>query len=75
MGIVFGPRVNDQIPAIELEVNVRVLENDEAVVTGIDGVYLYEGASLTTFLDDVYPDVISQFEDAFEDAQLQYYYP
>lgn len=58
-----------------LEVNVRVLEGESTDVYAIDSIYAFDGTGWTQFLEDVYPALLTKFEAAFEDAQLQYFEP
>lgn len=73
IGIVVRPRLNDNLLAIKLEVNIRVLEEDDKAVDAIDSIYSYDPVPVTQFIDEVYPAIIDKFEDVFIDARLQYY--
>ena len=72
VGLVIGPRLYEEPPEIELEVNVRVLDDEEGDYE-IDGVYTYSELTPEEFLEEVYPVQITRFEEEFEDAELQYY--
>lgn len=39
----------------------------------MEGRYTFQGASVDTVLDDIYPALVERFEDEFEDAELQCY--
>lgn len=71
--MVIGPRLNEDHSCIELEVNIRVLEGDDEAVYAIDSIYAYEQVPTTRFMDEVYPRIIDELEESFEDSQLQYY--
>lgn len=73
VGIIFGPRINEHISRVDLEVNIRFPEADRNELYAIDGLYTYEESSLDEFLAETYPQIIEEFEERFPDAQLQYY--
>lgn len=71
----FGPRYNAELPGVELEVNIRILEGDDQELYAIDGRYPYQDVGWSNFLEETYPDLVAEFEAVFGDAQLQYYEP
>jgi hypothetical protein len=73
VGLVIGPRLTAENEAIQLEVNLRVL-NDEEAVYATDGVYTSDN-NWEKYLDEVYPRLIDRFEQQFPESQLQYYEP
>jgi hypothetical protein len=73
VGLVIGPRLTAENEAIQLEVNLRVL-NDEEAVYATDGVYTSDN-NWEKYLDEVYPRLINRFEQKFPESQLQYYEP
>lgn len=73
LGFVIGPRVDEYAETVGVEINVRMLEEQEDSIYGIDGTYTYDGATLEHFLVEIYPELIEQFEETFEDSRLQYY--
>lgn len=75
MGIVLGPRVNDELSAVELDVNIRVLDGDDEGVFAIDALYTYDDLGIEDYMQFIYPEVIGRFEEAFADSQLQYFEP
>lgn len=75
IGIVLGPQVDEETPAIEITYSVRVLEGDQAGICEIDGSYTFEDISVGTVLDEIYPEIVRQFEKTFEEAEIQSYDP
>lgn len=73
VGIVFGPRINEDVSGVDLDVNVRFPGADRNELYAIDGLYTYEEVSLDKFLTETYPRVVDEFEERLSDAQLQYY--
>jgi len=73
IGIVLGPQINEEVPAIEITYSVRVLETDRAGRYEIDGSYTLGGVDASTVLNELYPEVVRQFEEAFEESELHYY--
>ena len=70
-----GPQLDEEDLAIELQINIRVLEGDDSAVYAIDSVYSYEWMPATEFMDEIYPEIIEDLEESFADSQLQYYRP
>lgn len=60
---------------IELEINIRVLEETEDDIYGIDGSYPYDDVSFEEFFGQIYPNLIKELEETFHSSQLQYYQP
>jgi hypothetical protein len=73
IGIVLGPQINEEVPAIEITYSVRVLETGREGRYEIDGSYTLGGVDASTVLNEVYPEVVRQFEEAFEESELYYY--
>ncbi len=69
------PCINKETLEPCLEVNVRVLEGEKEGEYAIDGVYPYSQVSPEKYLEQIYPDQITRFEETFADAELQYYQP
>lgn len=75
MGIVLGPRVNDELSAIELDVNIRILDGDDEGVFAIDAIYTYDDLDVEDYMIAIYPELVERFEAAFCESQLQYFEP
>ena len=73
LGLVIGPRFDAEPGEVELEVNLRILDDEEAIY-GVDGVFTYEMDWLE-YMEEVYPALIDRFGEAFPHSQLQYYDP
>lgn len=70
-----GPRVNEEESTIEITYSIRVLEGEYTDQVEIDGCYQLDGLDAETVMDELYPALVDQFEEAFPDAELQYYEP
>lgn len=70
--MVIGPRTNPEYDIVELEINIRILDGEE--LYAVDGTFTSE-KDRTTYLDEIYPELINRFEENFPESQLQYYKP
>ena len=75
VGMVVGPRVNDDLPGIELEVNIRVLDGDDKALYSIDGIYSFKEMKMDQFMDEIYQEFIEDLERSFPESSLYYYEP
>ena len=75
IGIVLGPQINEKVPAVEITYSVRVLEGKDTGAYDIDGTYLVESSDTARVIEELYPEIVRQFEDTFEEAQIQSYEP
>lgn len=73
IGIVLGPQIDGETPAIEITYSVRVLDGDQAGICEIDGSYTFEDTEASAVLDEIYPEIVSQFEETFAEAHLHCY--
>jgi len=53
IGLVMGPRIHGETGELMLEINVRMLEEQEDGLYGIDGTYTYEGVTVERFHRDL----------------------
>jgi hypothetical protein len=74
IGLVIGPRIDAECGTVQLEVNLRVLEDEEDLYA-VDGVFAADEDDWIDYLDEVYPTLIDRFEEEFSESQLQYYEP
>lgn len=75
VGMVVGPRVNEELRGVDLEVNIRVLDGDDKALYSIDGVYSFKEMQMDQFMDEIYPSFIEDLEETFSESQLYYYEP
>jgi len=70
---VLGPQINEEIPAVEITYSVRVLEDKDTGEYDIDGTYLVESSDTARVIEELYSEIVRQFEETFEEAQIQSY--
>jgi len=70
---VLGPQINEEIPAVEITYSVRVLEDKDTGEYDIDGTYLVESSDTARVIEELYSEIVRQFEKTFEEAQIQSY--
>ena len=68
-----GPQINEEIPAVEITYSVRVLEDKDTGEYDIDGTYLVESSDTARVIEELYSEIVRQFEETFEEAQIQSY--
>ena len=68
-----GPQINEEIPAVEITYSVRVLEDKDTGEYDIDGTYLVESSDTARVIEELYSEIVRQFEKTFEEAQIQSY--
>ena len=68
-----GPQINEEIPAVEITYSVRVLEDKDTGEYDIDGIYLVESSDTARVIEELYSEIVRQFEETFEEAQIQSY--
>jgi hypothetical protein len=70
---VLGPQINEEIPAVEITYSVQVLEDKDTGEYDIDGTYLVESSDTARVIEELYSEIVRQFEKTFEEAQIQSY--
>ncbi|EMA15183.1 hypothetical protein [Haloarcula marismortui] len=73
LGIVIGPEVNEELDAIEISYNIRVLSDDYDGSVQIDGSYTFNDTDAETVMNEIYPKIISYFEERFDGVEIHRY--
>lgn len=75
LGILVAPYMEPEreFEPLEIMYHVRVLDGEHQGRYQLDGRYTFEDADFPTILSELYPDIVDQFENAFEDAEIHYY--
>jgi len=73
IGLVIGPRIDAKEDTVNLEINLRVLDDEDAMYS-VDGVYATE-KDWIEYLDEVYPVLLDRFKEEFSESELLYFEP
>lgn len=84
LGILVEPWWSDEYGAPQVQVNVRTVDGPYASTPGLDAeterrqgyrydlAYTFDGERMAAVIDDIYPAMVAEIEDAFPTAQLEY---